>query len=449
VKANPKSEFRIPNPEGSLKAEIRRCAGDGLRHSDFGSPSALGLRVSGLQSAIPSESRPVKGLGLGVLGLGEGRSIVSAGVTSRMWEVVQLCDVNEELCRTRCQEFGLSRYTTSLDDMLDDPAVDVVGIYTPDHLHAEHIIRSLEAGKHVICTKPLLDSLARARDVLEAQRRSGREVFVGQSTRFFAPFMRQQQHFQTGAFGELSTIEAAYHADHRWFLEKPWAKQPAFKWLYGALSHPADLVRWYMPDVVEVMGYGQLSANGRAGGLVNPDTFHFILKSASGKIARVSGSYSGPTVPAQRDSGMTCILRCANGASQADYHELRYSWKLGGQSIIERFEGEEDHYFRFGGHTHHAGEYQNYIEYFAQCLNCGSTPRPDVREGILTIALLEAMEESCAKGLPVKLKGVLARYGLEELMNSDDRHGHGSLMLESALENGCRRLEISSSPWAA
>jgi predicted dehydrogenase len=190
-----------------------------------------------------------------------------------------------------------------------------------------------------------------------------------------------------------------------------------FKWLYGAISHPADLVRWYLPDVAEVMGYAQLSENGRAGRLVNPDTFHFILKTGSGKIARVSGAYSGPTVPAQRDSGMTCILRCANGASQADYHELRYSWKLGGQSIIKRFEGEEDHYFRFEGHSHHAGEYQNYIEYFARCLASGESPKPDAAEGVVTIALLEAMEESCVRGLPVKLKDVLARHGLDELSN--------------------------------
>ena len=92
---------------------------------------------------------------------------------------------------------------------------------------------------------------------------SGKHVFVGQSSRFFAPFTRQREHFQTGAFGELNTIEAAYHADHRWFLEKPWAKQSTFKWLYGGLSHPADLARWYLPDIAEVMGYSSLSENGQ------------------------------------------------------------------------------------------------------------------------------------------------------------------------------------------
>jgi predicted dehydrogenase len=360
----------------------------------------------------------MKKLGLGVLGLGEGRSIISAGVNSELWNVEQLCDINAQLGAERCREFALApeHFTTSLDELLANHAVDVVGIYTPDHLHAEHVIKALRAGKHVICTKPFLNDLSRAKDVLDAQNASGKKVFVGQSTRFFMPFARQRRHFQTGAFGELNTIEAAYNADHRWFLEKPWAKQAAFKWLFGAISHPADLVRWYLPDIAEVMGYSSLSENGGAGGLKNPDTFHFILKSASGKIARVSGCYSCPTVPAQRDSGMTCILRCANGASQADYHELRYAWKIAGQSVIERFEEEEDYYFRFEGRSHHAGEYQNYIEYFARCLASDETPRPDAREGIVTIALLVAMEESCAAGQPVKLKDVLARHGLNDLL---------------------------------
>lgn len=354
-------------------------------------------------------------LGLGVLGLGEGRSIISAGLHSDLWSVVQLCDVNEDLCRSRCREFGLTSYTTRLDELLTNPAIDAVGIYTPDHLHADHVLSVLRAGKHVICTKPFIDDLGRAREILDTQRASGKRIFVGQSSRFFAPFARQRQHFLSGAFGELNTVEAAYHADHRWFLKKPWARQPAFKWLYGALSHPADFVRWYLPDVDEVMGYARLSENGRSGGLVNADTFHFVLRSTDGRIARVSGSYSSPIVPAQRDSGMTCVLRASNGASQADYHELRYAWRLGEQSVLETFEGQEPYYFRFEGLTHHAGEYQNYIEYFARCLAADETPYPDAREGIVTIALLQAMEESCATGRPASVREVLTRFGLQDL----------------------------------
>jgi len=358
----------------------------------------------------------MKRLGLGVLGLGEGRSIISGALNSPLWEVIRLCDLNENLGKERCHEFGLSRFTTSLDELLADPEVDVVGIYTPDHLHAEHVIAALRAGKHVICTKPFLNDLSRAREVLDAGKKSGKTVMVGQSSRFFAPLARQRQHFESGRFGEIITVEAYYNADHRWFLKKGWAKTDAFKWLYGGLSHPVDLLRWYLPDIAEVMGYASLSKNGRVLGLKNDDTFQFIFKSATGIPARISGTYNSPVTPLSRDSNMSCVLRCANGASQGDYYDLRYAWKLGGQSCVETFEDQDDYYFRFGGHSHHAGEYQNYIEYFARCLAGGQTPRPDASEGIVTVALMQAMEESCRTGQPVKIKDVLARYDLADLL---------------------------------
>ncbi len=359
----------------------------------------------------------MKRLGLGVVGLGEGRSVLSAALNSKWWNLVLLCDLNEQLGRERCREFNLRPecFTTSFDELLANQAVEVVGIYTPDSLHARQVIAALRAGKHVLCTKPFLNDLSLAREILDAQQKSGRQVMVGQSSRFFAPFMRQRQHFESGAFGGLVTVEAYYHADHRWFLKKSWARTESFKWLYGGLSHPVDLVRWYLPDISEVMGYSLLSSNGRRLGLKNYDTFQFIFKSAGGMPARVSGSYSSPVVPTARDSNMSCILRCERGASQADYYDLRYAWKIGSRSAVETFEDQDDYYFRFGGHSHHAGEYQNYLDYFARCLAKRQTPRPDAREGIVTVALMQAMEQSCAVGRPVKLDDVLARYGLADL----------------------------------
>lgn len=363
----------------------------------------------------------IRKLGLGVLGLGEGRSIIAGALNSPLWNVIQLCDLNAQLGRERCHEFGLTAFTSSFDELLANPAVDVVGIYTPDHLHARHIIQALQAGKHVICTKPFLNDLSQAKAVLAAQKKSGKMVMVGQSSRFFAPFARQRKHFASGAFGDLITVEAYYNADHRWFLQKGWAKTDAFKWLYGGLSHPVDLLRWYLPDIAEVMGYSSLSSNGRKLGLKHDDTFQFVFKSATGIPARVSGTYNSPVTPLARDSNMSCILRCANGASQGDYYDLRYAWKLGEKSCVETFEDEDAYYFRFGGHSHHAGEYQNYLEYFARCLASGQTPEPDAREGVLTVAVMQAMEESCRRGVPVKINAVLARHGLAALSRSNGK----------------------------
>jgi predicted dehydrogenase len=298
--------------------------------------------------------------------------------------------------------------------MLNDPEIDIIAIYTPDKWHAEHIKQALLANKHVVCTKPLIDDLSKAKELLDLQKKTGKKLFVGQSSRFFEPAKRQRKDFEAGLVGDLITVESHYHADHRWFLEKPWALESSFKWLYGGLSHPVDFIRWYLPNIEEVMGYGMISSNGKTAGLKNEDTMHFIFRSTDGRIARVSGAYTGPIQPAQRDSGMSVILRGTEGASQADYHELRYAItdKTGEEKVVHWGDKTIKYYFRFEGQSHHAGEYQNYLEYFADSITNNTTAYPDLKEGIGTIALLQAMEKSLETGMPVKVSEILKTHGL-------------------------------------
>lgn len=350
---------------------------------------------------------------IGILGLGEGRSTISAALQSEKIRLKAICDQNLALCRQRADEFKVYDYTTEYQDMLDDNEIDAIAIYTPDHLHAEHVKMALRHKKHVVCTKPFIDDLGKAKELLELQKETGRKVFVGQSSRFFEPMKRQRKDYEEGLIGELITIEAYYHADHRWFLEKPWALQQSFKWLYGGLSHPVDFIRWYLPDIEEVMGYGMLSSNGKKGGLKNPDTMHFIFRSTDGRVARVSGCYTGPVQPVTRDSEMSCVLRGTEGCSQGDYMDLRYAItdKTGEERLLT-WEHKLKHYFRFEGKSHHAGEYQNYLEYFADSIEQDFTACPDLQEGIGTIAVLQAMDKSLQTGLPVKVKEILKEYDL-------------------------------------
>jgi predicted dehydrogenase len=353
-------------------------------------------------------------LTIGILGLGEGRSTISAALQSDKLRLGMICDRDIDLCRKRADEFKVYEYTTEYKEMLEDPGIDIIAIYTPDHLHAEHVALALQHNKHVVCTKPFIDDLTKASGLLELQKKTGKKVFVGQSSRFFEPFSKQRSDFESGLIGNLVTIESHYNADHRWFLEKKWALEKSFKWLYGALSHPVDFIRWYLPDIEEVMGYGMITENGRKAGLKNEDSMHFIFKAADGRIARVSGSYSGPVQPTSRDSGMSCILRGTEGASQADYHELRYAiTNSSGEEKVQTWgDARLKHYFRFEGQSHHAGEYQNYLEYFVDSIEQNFTAYPDMQEGIGTVVLLQAMDKSLKTGKPVRLKDIQGEFGI-------------------------------------
>ncbi|MBB6429368.1 Gfo/Idh/MocA family protein [Algisphaera agarilytica] len=358
----------------------------------------------------PTASQP---LGLGVLGLGEGRSVISAALSSDRWQLRVLCDLDEELCKERCVEFDFDRYTLSYEDMLADAAVDVVAIYTPDRFHADHIEQALAAGKHVICTKPLIDDLKDAPRLLELAASADRHVFVGQSTRFFEGFMRQRAEFDAGVLGELVTLETHYHADHRWFIDKPMTDPSRYKPLFGGGSHPVDLVRWYLPDIDTVVAYGDMSPNGADVGLVHPDTIHALFRAADGRVAHTSGCYNTPVEPSDFTSEIRCTLRGAQGASHADYPELRYARSAAGKPHhVETYEDKRSHYFRFGGHSHHAGEYQNYIDFFADHLAEGKTPQPGLIEGIGTVAVMAALEHSMATGKQIVMSDFLTAHGL-------------------------------------
>jgi predicted dehydrogenase len=356
-----------------------------------------------------------KKMGLGVLGLGEGRSILAAAIASDNYVVRGICDINEKLCQERSADFGIECTTTQYDQLLEDPSIDVIAIYTPDPLHAEHVSRALKAGKHVICTKPLFDRLEGARAILQLQRESGRSVFVGQSSRFFEPMIHQRRDFLEGKLGDLHSVEAHYNHDHREYMKRTWAGGK-INWLYGGLSHPVDLVRWYLPDINEVFGYGAISPAFAAMGGGRPDLLQFVFQTKTGKIGRISGCYGLPQVATERESYITCSLRGDKGASQADYYELRYNTHFEGEGArTYTFEDRFKHYFRFDGRGYHAGEFQNYIDYFAECLSEGRVALPDLAEGIGTLAVLSAMETSLRERRAVTVKEVLVREGLDEL----------------------------------
>ncbi len=347
---------------------------------------------------------------LGVVGLGEGRSILSAARSSTRWQVAGVCDLDQNLCRQRIREFDLDRWTTDYDDLLANPRIDAIAIYTPDQLHLDHCVRALRADKHVICTKPLLASLDGADRLLAAARRSSGRLMVGQSTRFFEPMISQRRDVEGGRHGELVAVDAHYSTDARWFLSRDWSTGTTFSWLWNFLIHAVDLVRWYLPEVDEVTGFGTVSPNTLRAGLDRPDSMRFVLRTPTGQIATVAGNYTLPGIDQRLEPSIGCLVRGTDGSSRADYPGLTYHTRFAGEAPRTHDLGAlAGHYFRFEGTSHHAGEYQNYLDYFATCLDAGVDPVPGPVEGIETLALLEAMERSMERGgQPVRRSQILA-----------------------------------------
>lgn len=367
-------------------------------------------------------------LGVGVVGLHEGRTLLVAlnhvipppvGLTTGdrtrapHARAVAGCDLSADkiaAARADCPELF---YTQDYAELLARPEVEIVAIYTPDQFHGDHIVQAFEAGKHVICTKPLVNSVEDARRVLAAGRRTGRKLLVGQSTRFFESFQRQRRAYEAGDVGAVELLEAHYIHRMDWYYEKSAWVASGTDWVYLGLSHPLDLARWYLGRMDEVFAYGTQSALAREYGARSFDIYTVNLKAASGQIGRVLGHYGLHELPSARNC-IELVLYGAGGTSRAQYHDMRFSYtRPDGTEVTEdMLYSQRGYYFNNEVHGMHYGEFANYAEYFAQALLAGLDYSPGLEEGLETFCVMEAVRQSAQSGLPVKVAPLLAEIGL-------------------------------------
>jgi len=361
--------------------------------------------IPGVQSRPREKASGCKGVG--VLGLHEGRTLLVGLERIESARAVAGCDLSEEkLAASRAERPELF-YTTSYDEMLARPEVEIVAIYTPDQLHGEHVARAFEAGKDVICTKPLVNSVADARRVLAAARKCGRRLFVGQSTRFFEPFLRQRAAFERGELGSLELVDAHYVHRMDWYYAKsPWAATET-DWVFLGLSHPLDLVRWYCGRIEEVHANATTSALGRAHRVRSPDVYAVNLRAEDGRIARAMGHYGCEELPAARNA-IELVLYGSKGTSLAQYHDMRYvhTSEDGTQVVEDPLHALRHYYFNSEVHGMHYGEFANYADRFARALLSGEPCSPELEEGLETFCVMEAVRRSALERRPVAVREV-------------------------------------------
>lgn len=349
-----------------------------------------------------------KRFGVGIIGLGEGKGLVKGLESHPELQVVAVCDANPELLEKIRRVYDVPHAYRDLTEMVRREDIDIIAIYTPDQLHIQHITTAFQAGKHVICTKPLVNSLEEARKVIRLTGQYPQtRLMVGQSSRFFGPMQHQRKAYESGKLGKLSFAEAHYVHDMRWFYgNRPWAREGGFDLLFACCSHPVDLLRWYLGDAEEVFAYADQSFVAKEAGFHGSDTFIINLKFSGGRIGRVLGFY-GLEQPHQHRPWIEVALYGTAGTFIASYPQLQSLQKFTGEhERLETYFEDIYHYFQFEGINHHAGEFVNYLEYFARCLVGGETALPDAGDGFKTIATLEAIRESIRSGQPAKVEAL-------------------------------------------
>ena len=138
------------------------------------------------------------------------RKTVPALQKTKNGVVVGIASRSEEKAKDYADKYGLSQAFGSYAALLDSPEVDAVYIALPNALHDEWVIRSLEAGKHVLCEKPLALSAAECEAIKRASEETGFKVLEGFMYRFHPRFEKLQELLQENVIGKLTFINVAH-----------------------------------------------------------------------------------------------------------------------------------------------------------------------------------------------------------------------------------------------
>ena len=191
---------------------------------------------------------------------GMGRAHIEGIRRNALAELAAVFDINGEFAAKCASDFGLDRYYTDFEKMLAEEEIDAVIVCTPDQVHREYTVSALRAGKHVLCEKPMAQTVEDCRAMVKAADETGMKLMIGQVCRKAPGFVKAKELVDSGYIGELFFVESEYAHDYsripgkggwQWRTDPVLLRHPVI----GGGCHAIDLLRWIAGDPSEVFAY--------------------------------------------------------------------------------------------------------------------------------------------------------------------------------------------------
>lgn len=224
-------------------------------------------------------TRPAPEIGVGMLGyafMGKAHSNAYKKLPYMVYpppaipKLVAIAGRNEEAVHEAAVRYGYEGYYTDWRQLVQDPRVQLFDNGAPNNLHAEPSIAAAEAGKHILCEKPLARDAAEAKQMLEAVQKAGVKNMVSFNYRFVPAIRQAYNLIQSGALGQIYHFRAVYLQE--------WIMDPSFPQVWrldranagsGALgdlgAHIIDLARFLVGEPKTVMGLAKTFIGERPG----------------------------------------------------------------------------------------------------------------------------------------------------------------------------------------
>jgi predicted dehydrogenase len=131
-------------------------------------------------------------------------------------EIAGVAGISEEEAKSFGRSIGVERTTGDYRTLLDDPGIDAVHVCTPNALHCPVSKAAMEAGKHVVCEKPLTLTVAEAREMVEMAKKKKLANCVNHNLRYYPVVQQLRRMIENGDLGEILVVQGTYSQD--WLL---------------------------------------------------------------------------------------------------------------------------------------------------------------------------------------------------------------------------------------
>ena len=288
-------------------------------------------------------------------------------------------------------EYGAEVYD-SFDALIDD--VDVVDVCTPTYVHYEMVMRAAQAGKQIICEKPLARTLAQAQEMVRTCAERGLPLLVGHVVRFFPEYALAKATVERGDVGDVAVIRLSRcsyqpRGTDDWFLDT----EKSGGVMLDLMIHDFDYARWVAGDVESV--YTRSVGSRRP--IKSGDYAIAILKHKNGAISNVEGGWAYPPPmfrTALEIAGSGGLIEHPAGSSTpiALYLKQQDNGEVPAVALPRSPLAEDP--------------YATEIKHFYDVLTKGVTPRVTAEDGLHALQIALAAIESARTGQQITLEAL-------------------------------------------
>ena len=337
-----------------------------------------------MQPEIITHPEPVRWGVLSVANIGVKR-VVPAILASSNGQLRAVASRNPHRARDLFAHIPQVRIYGAYESLLEDPEIEAVYIPLPNSLHAEWSIRALEAGKHVLCEKPLAVTVQQGRTMVEVARANDRLLMEAFMYRYHPQTLWALEQVHSGRIGTVKLVHASFAFNvmqsshpHNIRLQASLAGGSLMdvgcypiNFCRAVFGHPPSAVaaRVYKPDDGQV----ELTTNA-------------VLDFGDGRFGLIDSSFDLPTRQVAEIHGENGSISIPLPFTPVDV-EVEVILSLEGQTIHQ--------------HIARVDQYRLEVEHFAACVRSGTQPVFDLTETLENLATIEAIYRSAGYPWPI------------------------------------------------